>query len=76
MEKWARYLKRDQMGMLLVQLTRGVVHLKSNVILRRDTIVDLPDAFNSRIAQFRMEDNKNGNVLLSIHFRPVPASRV
>ena len=45
--------------MLLVQLATRVSYIsKSNVILRRDTIVDLPDGFNSRIAQFRMEDTR------------------
>ena len=47
------------MCMLLVQLVTEVSYIsKSNVILRRDTIVDLPDGFNSRIAQFRMEDTR------------------
>ena len=37
------------MGILLVQLATRVSHIsKSNVILKRDTIVDLPDGFNSR----------------------------
>ena len=64
------------MCMLLVQLvTRVSLHLRnSNDILRRDTIVDLPDGFNSRIAQFRMEDTRTEDVLPSIHSRHVPAS--
>ena len=42
--------------MPLVQVVTRVSYIsKSTVILRRDTIVDLPDGFNSRIAQFRME---------------------
>ena len=45
--------------MLLVQLVTRVSYiLRSNVILRRDTIVDLPDGFNSRLAQFRMENTR------------------
>ena len=40
------------MCMPLVQLVTRVSYIpKSNVILRRDTIVDLPDGFNNRIAQ-------------------------
>ena len=45
----------------------GVVHLRSNIILRRDTIVDLPDGFNSRITQFQMKETRT-KMMVPWHF--------